>query len=103
MKLVTTKWSIIAAIGLLLSGVGAGALAYSDSAVSMATTTDVADLRLETRGVEAVGPVGRARDPGADSFDPYTCAAAYGDGFCAAFQQCMAKQGFNACYRRTGQ
>ncbi len=34
------------------------------------------------------------------SYDPYTCAAAYGDTFCAEFERCMNAYGFDACYVR---
>ncbi|MFZ1642842.1 MAG: hypothetical protein WAV07_15695 [Candidatus Contendobacter sp.] len=98
------KWSMVAALGLVLGGVGPGALA-TGGWVSSSTVahTEVAEASLESNGVDTRTDVAYASEPGADSYDPYTCAAAYGDTFCAAFERCMAAHGFSACYERFSQ
>jgi hypothetical protein len=96
----TTKWAMVAAIGLLLGGAGARA---GDGWASSSTVAyaEVASASLESSEVGAsVGVAHADDDPGADSYDPYTCAAAYGDRFCAAFERCMAAHGFRPCYKR---
>ncbi|MDG4551319.1 MAG: hypothetical protein P9F19_08210 [Candidatus Contendobacter sp.] len=97
----TKKWAVVAAIGLLFGGVGASAWA-EEGGVSFSTVayTEVADASPEASGADNRARVAHADDPGADSYDPYTCAAAYGDGFCAAFERCMVAHGFRACYKR---
>lgn len=105
MAISTTKWSMVVAIGLILGGVGSSALAQDGAWASSTTAayTEVAGALLEANGVNASTEVAYASEPGADSYDPYTCAAAYGDAFCAAFERCMAAHGFNACYERFSQ
>ena len=92
---------MVAAIGLVLGGVGAGARADDGWASSSTVAyTEVASAPLESSGVDARSDIAHTDDPGADSYDPYTCAAAYGDRFCAAFERCMVAHGFRPCYKR---
>lgn len=100
----TAKWAMAAAIGLILGGGDAGARADDGWASSSTVAyTETAGAPLEPNGVNARVDVAHAADPGGDSYDPYTCAAAYGDTFCAAFERCMAAHGFRACYKRFSQ
>lgn len=97
----TTKWSMAVVIGLSLGSVGSNALADGGwVSSSTAAYTEITGALLESNGVDASADVADAGEPGADSYDPYTCAAAYGDAFCAAFERCMAAHGFRACYER---
>lgn len=98
------KWSMVAAIGLAFGCAGSGALAEGGwVSSSTAAYTEVAGALLESNGADAGAEVAYVIEAGSDSYDPYTCAAAYGDAFCAAFERCMAAHGFDACYERFSQ
>lgn len=98
------KWSMVAAIGLAFGCAGSGALAENGwVSASTAAYTEVAGALLESNGADAGAEVAYVVESGSDSYDPYTCAAAYGDAFCAAFERCMAADGFDACYERFSQ
>ena len=96
------KWAVVAAIGLMLGGASAWA-EEGGTPFSTVAYTEVASAPLESSGVDDGARVAQADDPGADSYDTYTCAAAYGDRFCAAFERCMVAHGFRACYKRFSQ
>jgi hypothetical protein len=103
-----TKWSMALVIGLSLGSIGPNALANGGwVSSSTAAYTEVTGALLESNGMgagaDAGAEVAHAGEPGADSYDPYTCAAAYGDAFCAAFERCMAAEGFKTCYERFSQ
>lgn len=100
----TTKRSMALALGLILGGIGQVALAQDGAWISSSTAayTEVAGTLLASNGADEdryAYPTGTADD----RYDPYTCAAAYGDAFCAAFERCMAVHGFETCYERISQ
>ena len=98
------KWSMAAAIGLALCGAGSAALANGGwIPSSTAAYTEVTGTLLETHVAENSPDVVFVFEPGNDSYDPYTCAAAYGDEFCDAFERCLAAHGFDRCYKRFSQ
>ena len=70
---------------------------------STAAYTEVTGALLETHVAENSPDVVFVFEPGNDSYDPYTCAAAYGDEFCDAFERCLAAHGFDRCYKRFSQ
>lgn len=95
------KWSLAAVIGLIAICAGSSKAADSDRLLSpISVRTEIASVVLEVNppNTEAVGaPVSKVSS---DSYDPYTCAAAYGDAFCADFERCMSGYGFDTCYQR---
>lgn len=92
----TAKQVRVAAIGLVFGCAGSAALAGTDSysEATGALATNSADTRMEIAYIP---------ESGNDRYDPYTCAAAYGDEFCTAFERCMATYGFDRCYARFSQ
>lgn len=101
---IKARWSMVAAIGLALCGAGPAALADGGwVSASTAAYTEVTGALLETHVAENSQDVVFVFEPGNDSYDPYTCAAAYGDEFCDAFESCMAAHGFDKCYERFSQ
>ncbi|HRD67368.1 MAG TPA: hypothetical protein PKY50_14575 [Candidatus Competibacter sp.] len=97
------KWSMVAAIGLVLGCAGSGALANDSRVSSTAAYTETAGALLESNGADTDTEVAYVIESKSDSYDPYTCTAAYGDAFCAAFERCMAAHGFEVCYERFSQ
>ena len=96
--------SMVAAIGLALGCTGSIALANGGwISASTAAYTEVTGALLETHVAENSPDVVFVFEPGNDSYDPYTCAAAYGDEFCDAFERCLAAHGFERCYKRFSQ
>jgi hypothetical protein len=96
-----TRWSMVAIIGLALGCMGSVALADGGWVSSpTAAYTEVAETLLETNVADNSMDVVYAPEPGNHNYDPYTCTAAYGDEFCAAFERCMAAHGFKRCYER---
>jgi hypothetical protein len=92
---------MVAAIGLALCGAGSTALADGGwISASTAAYTEVAGALLETQVADNGADVVFVSEPGNGSYDPYTCAAAYGDEFCDAFERCLAAHGFDRCYKR---
>ena len=101
---VRAKWSMVAAIGLALCGAGSAALAAGGwVSSSTAAYTEVTGALLETNVADNSAGVVFVFEPGNDSYDPYTCAAAYGDEFCDAFERCLAAHGFDRCHKRFSQ
>ena len=95
------KWALVTAIGLTLSSLGAGVRADSGwVSASTAAYTEATGALLHSNSADTSTEVAYADELGADSYDSYTCVAAYGDAFCAAFERCMAAHGFRACYER---
>ena len=104
MAIRTAKGFMAAVIVLICSGLSDGALA-EDGWISSSTAADaeVASVTLAANEASRSTAIAHAIQANADHYDPYTCTAAYGDAFCAAFERCMAARGFDACYARLGQ
>lgn len=97
----SARWLMAAIIGVAVAGVEASNATDGDWLVSPDTIRAEAPSLLARSGSVEAGPSAPlAREAGADSYDPYTCAAAYGDTFCAEFERCMSAYGFGACYAR---
>lgn len=93
-----------AAIGLALGCAGSGALANDGWVFSSTVASiEVASAMLKSNDTDTSPEVAYAIELNSDRYDPYTCAAAYGDAFCAAFERCMSLRGFDKCYERLGQ
>ena len=97
----SAKWLMAAIVGCAILG----------ASISDASDGDWLDSHpvMRPENVSLLAESGRIKtDPGAPlarkaesgSYDPYTCAAAYGDTFCAEFERCMGAYGFDACYVR---
>ena len=98
---VRVKWSLAAVIGLIAICAGSSKAAGSNGWVSPSPVhTEVAGLVLEANPPNAGTTSAPTHKASSDSYDPYTCTAAYGDAFCADFERCMSGYGFDTCYQR---
>lgn len=99
-----TKRLLVAVVGLVLASVGSATFADNPWASTVTAYTQVAKAALPASnqaGDDSEVAYVVAAD--SDYYDSYTCAAAYGAKFCAAFERCMAVQSFEACYERFGE
>ncbi|HCK81317.1 MAG TPA: hypothetical protein PK880_05850 [Candidatus Competibacter sp.] len=95
------KWSLAAVIGSIAICAGSSKAADSDGLLSPSPAhTEVASVVLKANPPNAGATSAPAHKANSDGYDPYTCAAAYGDAFCADFERCTSTYGFDACYRR---
>lgn len=95
-----TSWLITTAIVLtILYGGVSKAADDGGSACSIITPVEVPGIPPKTNKNKAAVAT-PALDATTNSYDPYTCAAAYGDSFCADFERCMSAYGFEACHKR---
>lgn len=98
------KGLLVAVVGLMLTGIGSAAFADNAWASTDTAYTQVATATLPvSNSANDNTEVAYVIAADSDNYDAYTCVAAYGAKFCAAFEHCMAVQGFEACYERFGE